>query len=576
MKDFAALYWRLDAATSTKRKHEAIVDFLRGALADPDRRASAAWTVYLLAGGKPRQLVSTRLLRDLALEEAGLPEWLLEECYHSVGDLAETLALLLPAPTTEENVALDAWVNDRLARVKNLDENSRLARLATWTRALAAEQRLPFFKLITGALRVGVSKLTVVRALSEATGVDATHMAQRMMGFTQATRALTAGDFITLTRPAGDNDSEPQGHPYPFFLAHAQQIPTQELSALLGPVSDWFAEWKYDGIRAQLIARGGVWRLWSRGEELVNDSFPEMGHLARFMPDGTVLDGELLVLDARKSGENPSPLETHDIRPFTHLQQRLGRKIVSAKILKELPVGLVAYDILEARATDVRHLPQSERRVLLERVVQETRANAAVWGEPTPLHLSPLIERPDWLALDTLREEARTFGAEGMMLKARSAPYGVGRRKSAENGRGGWWKWKLDPMSVDAVLIYAQRGSGRRSGVFSDYTFAVWSGTPEDEDRALVPFAKAYSGLSDDEMRQVDSIVRKTTVESFGPVRRLRPTMVFELGFEGIGSSKRHKSGIAVRFPRMLKWRLDKPVEEADTLVDLRKLLPTD
>ena len=575
MKDFAALYWRLDAATSTRRKHEAIVAFLRGALADPDRSASAAWVVYLLAGGKPRQLVSRRLLRELALKEAGLPEWLLEECYHSVGDLAETLALLLPEPTITESFPLDAWINDRLAHLKKLDDNARLARLATWTSALGPEQRLPFFKLITGALRVGVSKLTVVRALSEATGVDATHVAQRMMGFTQATRALTARDFVTLTRPAGDGDPEPQGHPYPFFLAHPLQTQPHELPALLGPVDDWFAEWKYDGIRAQLIARGGAWRLWTRGEELVNDSFPEMGHLARFMPDGTVFDGELLVLDARKSVEIPSPLQTHDIRPFAHLQQRLGRKTVSAKMLKELPVGLVAYDILEARATDVRDLPQSARRVLLESIVHETLATAAARGERPPLHLSPLLERPDWRTLHALREEARMIGAEGMMLKARSAAYGVGRRKPAENGRGGWWKWKLDPMSVDAVLIYAQRGSGRRSGVFSDYTFAVWSGAPEDEERALVPFAKAYSGLSDDEMRKVNSIVRKTTVESFGPVRMLRPTMVFELGFEGIGSSKRHKSGIAVRFPRMLKWRLDKSVEEADTLADLRKLLAT-
>lgn len=573
MNEFAALDRRLDAATSTKRKHEAIVDFLRGALADPGRSASAAWAVYLLAGGKPRQLVATRLLRDLALEESGLPKWLVEECYHSVGDLAETLALLLPAPRTTESIALDVWINDRLTHLKNLDDDARLADLALWTRALTPKQRLPFFKLITGALRVGVSKLTVVRALSEATGVDATHMAQRMMGFTQATRMLTAQDFITLTRPAGDDDPEPQGHPYPFFLAHALQSPPHELPALLGPVDDWFAEWKYDGIRAQLIARGGAWRLWSRGEELVNDSFPEMGRLARFMPDGTVFDGELLVLEARTSSEIPSPLETHDIRPFAHLQQRLGRKTVSAKMLKELPVGLVAYDILEARATDVRHLPQSERRALLESTVQETLANAAAWGERPSLHLSPLLERHDWVALQGLREQARMFSAEGMMLKARSAPYGVGRRKPLENGRGGWWKWKLDPMSVDAVLIYAQRGSGRRSGVFSDYTFAVWSGGPEDEGRALVPFAKAYSGLSDDEMSKVNSIVRKTTVESFGPVRRLRPTMVFELGFEGIGSSKRHKSGIAVRFPRMLKWRLDKSVEAADTLADLRKLL---
>jgi DNA ligase 1 len=348
------------------------------------------------------------------------------------------------------------------------------------------------------------------------------------------------------------------------------------MPVLLGPVENWLVEWKFDGIRAQYIHRGGQWWAWSRGEELVSENFPELAGLQACLPEGVVLDGELLVVKARPApGAASSADETlHDIQPFALLQQRLGRKNLSARILQELPVAFIAYDVLEHDGQDIRHRPQSARRALLENLVRSARDCAAAMGTPIPLRLSPALSAPDWPALQALREEARAFGAEGMMLKAQTTEYGVGRRKLGAGGAELWWKWKLDPMSVDAVLIYAQRGHGRRSGVYSDYTFAIWSGPPEDPGRALVPFAKAYSGLSDEEMREVDALIRKTTVESFGPVRSVRPTMVFELGFEGIALSKRHKSGIATRFPRMLRWRQDKPVAEADTIAQLRALLP--
>jgi DNA ligase-1 len=579
VKAFAALYRRLDAATSTQHKSQALQDYLLAAIVDKRLYPSAAWAVYFLAGGKPRQMISTELLRQLALEETGLPEWLFEECYQNVGDLAETLGLLLPAPAATEEVRLDAWMNERLLLLRGLDDPERLQRLRQWARALPQLERLPFFKLTTGALRIGVSKLQVVQALAQATGVEAKRMAQRMMGYTQAGRALVGEDFAALIAPdnAAEGEGPMGGHPYPFFLAHSFQEPLDDMPALLGPVENWLVEWKFDGIRAQFIHRAGQWWLWSRGEELVSESFPDLAVLQNWIPDGTVLDGELVVVKPRSAAQSEPPATEAltDIEPFASLQKRLGRKILSSKILNELPVALVAYDVLEHRGHDIRQRPQSERRLLLEEIVREARVRAAGIGQDIPLRLSPALHGPDWRALDALRSDARRVGAEGMMLKAQTAEYGVGRRKSGVGGAELWWKWKLDPMSVDAVLVYAQRGHGRRSGVYSDYTFAVWNGPPEESGRALVPFAKAYSGLSDEEMRKVDGLIRKTTVESFGPVRSVRPTMVFELGFEGIALSKRHKSGIATRFPRMLRWRQDKPVEEADTIEQLRALLPS-
>jgi DNA ligase-1 len=506
------------------------------------------------------------------MEEAGLPEWLFEECYQSVGDLAETLSLLLPLAAETENVALDEWMRARLLPLRAAPEDEKYARLRAFARLLPQPQRLVFFKIITGELRVGVSRLQVTQALAQAAGVDAKRMAQRMMGYTQAGRAPTAGDFAALTAPAdADEDAAlAAGRPYPFYLAHAFQRPTSEMAEALGPVSGWIVEWKFDGVRAQYVQREGRWHLWSRGEELVTDAYPDLAELRRWLPDGVALDGELVVLRAEGAGAAD---DLSGLQPFALLQQRLGRKTVSAKNLRELPVVFIAYDLLEADGRDLRERPQIERRAALAAVVTDASSRARDFGVSLPLRLSPLLDAPDWTALDDRRAQARALGVEGMILKAREGAYGVGRRKGSDRADV-WWKWKLDPMSVDAVLVYAQRGHGRRSGVYSDYTFALWSDPPEVSDRALVPFAKAYSGLTDAEMREVDAVIRKTTVETFGPVRSVAPTLVFELGFEGLAESKRHKSGVAVRFPRMLRRRLDKPVAEADTLQSLRNLLP--
>ncbi len=566
MREFAALYKELDAATSTRRKQAALQDYLRRARDNASAHDSAAWAVYFLAGGKPRQFVATRLMREIAMALSCLPEWLFEECYQSVGDLAETLALLLPAPDAPQDASLAEWMNTRLSSLRLMDEAERRATLRRWLDALPIDERLVFFKLITGSLRVGVSKLNVVNALAAISGVDAKIIAQNMMGYTRSGRAVRAADFAALFAADGKISQ-----PYPFFLAHPLQAPIETLDALLGPPANWLVEWKFDGVRAQLMRRGGEWRLWSRGEELVNDAFPELAAIADPLPEGTVLDGEIVALTPR-DGATPRPDSVDDIASFAALQRRLGRKMLGPKILRELPVAFIAYDLLEFGGGDMRAHTQSERRAQLETLVTRLCADETALGGALPLRLSPALSAGIWRELFALRETAREIGAEGMMLKLLSAPYGVGRRKG-ENGAH-WWKWKLDPMSVDAVMIYAQRGHGRRSGVYSDYTFALWDG--KGDERVLVPFAKAYSGLTDVEMRQVDSLIRKTTIENYGPVRSLRPTMVFELGFEGIARSARHKSGVAVRFPRVLRWRRDKKVDEADTLAGLRALIAPD
>ena len=555
MKAFAALYRELDATTSSLSKQAALQRYLLGAQ-PPD----AAWAVYFLAGGRPRQLVPTKILRSLARDAAGLPEWLFDESYDAVGDLAETISLLLPPPTQSHDLGLAVWIEQRLLPLRKTAPEVLPDTLRAQWEQLATDERLVYFKLLTGGFRVGVSRLQVTQALAAVGGIDAKRVAQRLMGYLHITGQPTATDYAVLVAPESSTElnQKTSGQPYPFFLAHPFNLPLGQFEAALGPPENWLVEWKWDGIRAQLVRRAGQVWLWSRGEELVTDRFPELAALGEALPDGCVIDGEIVVW--RRDVEATD--DPGKVQPFADLQKRIGRKTIGAKLLRDVPVVLLAYDLLEFEGQDARGKRQLERRALLSELI-------AQMSHPQLLP-SPVLTGQTWADLARQREVARSMGVEGMMIKSRDAHYGVGRTKDV----GVWWKWKIDPLSIDAVLIYAQRGHGRRASLYSDYTFAVWDGPGERVERKLIPFAKAYSGLTDAEMARVDAVIRKTTIETFGPVRSVKPTLVFEIGFEGIARSPRHKSGIAVRFPRMLRWREDKPVTEADTLETLSALLP--
>ena len=564
MKHFARLFTELDSTTSTNAK----VETLRLYFAHADAN-DAAWAVYFLSGGKPRQVVKTSTLRALACEAAGIEDWLFDECYQAVGDLAETIAYILPLDFEASDLGLAEWVEQRLLPLRGLPEEEVALRVRAYWRELDSQGRFLLIKLVGGGFRVGVSKLLVQRALAAHSGVDAKRIAQRMMGYADGKNTPSALKYEALIDPStgAAADILDAGQPYPFFLAHQLDTPLEGLDAKLGPVSDWQVEWKYDGIRGQIVKRAGQVWVWSRGEDLVTERFPEIVALAQGLPDGTVLDGEILVWLTPEAAP----------ASFALLQQRIGRKTLGKKVLADAPVTFMAYDLLEAGGADVRMQPQQQRRVQLE---------VALTG--TKLKISPVEKLSSWAAFAALRTESRARGVEGFMLKRLDAAYGTGRTKAD----GLWWKWKIEPMTIDCVLIYAQAGHGRRAMLYTDYTFAVWNRPPLDADEAasvvksiekrqpaqpdglqLVAFAKAYSGLTDEEFKQIDSVIRKNTLEKFGPVRSVKPTLVFELGFEGINRSPRHKSGIAVRFPRMLRIRSDKPLHEANSLADLELLL---
>ncbi|MEC5399901.1 ATP-dependent DNA ligase [Uliginosibacterium sp. H1] len=546
MKSFVALYLELDSATSTARKLAALVRYFSAAPAE-----DAAWAAYFLAGGKPRQAVNTRVLRMAAAQAAAIPDWLFEECYDAVGDLAETIALVLPPPAQDVSLSLDRTLRERILPLRGQPPEAQAAGLHAAWQEMDADSRFVFNKLITGAFRVGVSRLMVTQALSRVSGVPKERIAQRMIAYLASHAQPDANAWRALVDPQEDIASGAQ--PYPFFLAQSLQVAP---ATQLGEARDWQAEWKWDGMRGQLVRRGGAAQLWSRGDELITERFPELMEMAQALPDGCVLDGEVIGWEGTPAGEG-APL------PFARLQTRMSRKRLSAKFLAETPIVFIAYDLLEVDGRDIRATPLRERRARLAELV--TRID-----EPR-LRLSPVIDADDWEALAAARAEARARGAEGLMLKRHDSAYSVGRSK--RETRGEWWKWKLDPMSVDAVLVYAQSGHGRRASLYTDYSFAVWDAPAGTAGRQLTPFAKAYSGLSDAEIREVDAFIRANTLEKFGPVRTVRPALVMEIGFEGIAASKRHKSGVAVRFPRILRIRHDKTIEQADSLAELAALM---
>jgi DNA ligase-1 len=523
MRRFADLFAALDGTTKTAAKTAALAAYFAEA-PEQDR----LWCAALLSGRRPKRAVNATELRDWAAEAAGLPLWLVEEAYPVVGDLAETIALLLPPGASAEDRSLSYWIDTLVALTGRPVEVRRQAILDAWGRLDGAERFL-FNKLLTGGFRMGVSRGLMTRAVAQATGQAEAEVAHRLMGDWQP--GTTTWAELTAGAVTGDS------RPYPFALA--SQLGDGPES--LGNPEDWRAEWKWDGIRGQLVHRRGRFALWSRGEELVTDRFPEFAILARLLPEGTVIDGEIMAWDG-------GPM------PFAALQTRIGRKVLSKQVLAAAPAHLLAYDLLEAGGQDLRAEPFDSRRARLEGLL-------APLPPGTPLSASPLVPFADWASLAVLRTTSRERNAEGLMLKRAASPYFTGRR------RGDWWKWKIDPYSVDAVMLYAQSGHGRRANLFTDFTFGIRHG-PD-----LVPFTKAYSGLTDAEFEDITRWVRANTLERFGPVRRVPPELVFEIAFEGIQKSPRHKSGIALRFPRMARWRRDKPVAEIGTLEELRALL---
>jgi DNA ligase-1 len=588
MKAFATLFAAIDGTTSTNAKVDAIVRYLAAAPA-----ADAAWAVFFLTGRRLKRLLPYRAISAWTMTLAGVEEWLLGECYSVVGDGAETATLILdqipndsgvflPGRTTPESLrhsgvvlhgrktpeslGLAEWVEGRILPLRQASPEAQQRQVIGWIRELGRWERFTLFKLLTGELRLGVSQTLVVRALAQAAALPATSVAARLMGEWTPSAAW----YAELVSP-GVTDAD-RSRPYPFCLASPIDNAITDAPAiapLLGERADWLVEWKWDGIRAQLIVRGGHVYLWSRGEELITDRFPEVAGVAAGLADGTVLDGEILAW----RGDRPLP--------FAALQQRIGRERQVARTARDLPVVFMAYDVLEDAGVDVRATPLIERRARLDAIVSglpavRPEAPAAAKAPLLPfeddatgtaglaqetIRVSPVLTGETWEALAAVRGESRHRAVEGLMLKRLTSVYGVGRK------RGDWWKWKIDPHTIDAVLIYAQPGSGKRASLLTDYTFGVW------HEGELVPVAKAYSGLTNEEILEMDRWIRRHTVERFGPVRHVEPIHVFELGFEAIAPSTRHRSGIAVRFPRMLRWRKDKPASEADTLATLEALM---
>ncbi|SCY26799.1 DNA ligase-1 [Nonlabens sp. Hel1_33_55] len=584
MKQFAELIRTIDGTNKTNLKVAALTEYFNTA-----PQEDKLWTIAILSHRRPKRPVNTTLMREWATDISGIPMWLFEESYHIVGDLAETIALILPTTSEPSDKSLSQIIHELIALRKKTDEEKKNYLQENWLK-LNYYERFVFNKIMTGGFRIGVSQKLMTRALAASTGIDQDVLAHKLMG------SWTGENTTFQELVFEDNEVAMRGKPYPFYLAYAVEGDVADL----GDVSNWSAEHKWDGIRSQTIIRAGELFVWSRGEELVTDKYPEFQKFLDVIPNGTVIDGEIL------------PYKDGEIMNFNDLQTRIGRKTVGKKLLADVPVVVVAYDLLEWQGKDIRDMAFIERRKLLEELVeavkdgvpfnqyndnpissdsrdtdgessknsdsdkqilkqvQDDKEKVSPLGKSpqengaVPLMLSETMHFNSWEEVAAERNKAEERRSEGLMLKKKDSPYLVGRKK------GDWWKWKVDPFSVDAVLTYAMRGHGRRANLFTDYTFGLW------QDGELVTFAKAYSGLTDAEFRKVDAWIKKNTLERFGPVRSVTPHHVFEIAFEGIAPSKRHKSGVATRFPRIVRWRQDKPIEEANTLDDLKALIPTD
>ncbi|MFP3595428.1 ATP-dependent DNA ligase [Chryseobacterium sp. SIMBA_029] len=525
MRHFAELINALESTNKTNAKIDAIIDYLERA-PDDDK----VWFIALFTGKRPKRNVGTNFMKEWALEITRLPFWLFQESYSSVGDLGETLSLILPPPSEKIERTLSEWMNEIAAMKDKTESEKKEFVLKSWN-GLDYTERLIFNKLLGGSFRIGVSGKTLINALTKYSGQEPSALMHSMMGKWHPNE-ISFQELISAEKVNADNS-----RPYPFCLAY----PLEKELADLGEPDEWLVEYKWDGIRGQIIRRNDEVFIWSRGEELVTEQFPEIAETVKAMKGNFVLDGEILAV---KEGK---------VLNFNELQKRLNRKTITKKMLSEIPIEVFAYDLLELEGTDLREKPISARRaMLIELLLNEN---------PENIKLSQAVDFSQWESLQQIRENSRDINSEGLMLKQKNSPYHAGRKK------GDWWKWKISPLTIDAVLIYAQKGSGRRSAYYTDYTFAVKNGD------TLVTIAKAYSGLTDKEIMEVSKFVNKNAIEKFGPVRTVKAELVFEIAFEGIGFSSRHKSGVALRFPRIVRWRKDKTVAEIDDLEEIKKLI---
>jgi DNA ligase-1 len=527
MKQFSELISAVEITNKTNAKIEALVNYFKTAN-DKDK----LWLIALFTGKRPKRPVKSTLLKQWCMEITQLPEWLFLESYSTVGDLGETISLLLPDPEHKQDKSLNVFMDELKALKSKSDEDKKAYILENWNN-LEAQERFIFNKLIGGSFRIGVSKKTLVNALAKLSGIDANQLMHSIIG-NWTPDSISFEDLLS-----GEHINYDNSKPYPFCLAYSLEKNLEDL----GVIEDWQVEYKWDGIRGQIVKRNNEVFIWSRGEELVTEQFPELVEIVTQSKDDFVLDGEILAI------------KDQAVLLFNDLQKRLNRKNVTKQLMKDVPVGFYVYDLLEFNGKDLRESALAERRQILEHIFEKAQINDDFF------QLSKVIKFNKWSELDTIRNEARQFNSEGLMLKQKASPYHVGRKK------GDWWKWKVDPLTIDVVMIYAQKGSGRRSSKYTDYTFAV------KKDDQLVTVAKAYSGLTNEEITEISRWVNKNAIEKFGPVRTVKPELVFEIAFEGIALSNRHKSGVALRFPRIKRWRKDKPASEIDTIETVKALI---
>ncbi len=594
MIHFTRLFNELDETNHTVEQLAALERYFKAAPA-----ADAAWALHLLIGAKAPRALKNSQLREWISTVADLPTWLVDESCETVGDIAETLALLLPDPPTVPaggSLALHRLITERLLPLAGLGPEARRDLVVTTWRELDGAQRFIWNKLITGSFRIGVSRTQVARALGKTAGVSASVMAHRLLGFQEPTeaafRALLAAESanenfgpypfqtanaIKSAEPAGDPTIESLDL-FPRLVGAPGTGPTITRPEELGSASDWQAEWLLDGLRVQVMRRGDAVLIWSQDEELLNPEFPEIAEAAQLLPDGTVLDGDLVVWPAS------------DVCPGTRadIQQRLSHATPGAGLQRKLPVVFIAQDIIEAAEIDQRGRPLLARRRQLAEVLapaadrhRETQATrpasgstdgsqmdlfgsppaAAAHHAPFRFRAASLVSFGSWEQLASLRREARDHGAAGLILKRTESCYGASVETSA------WWIWPIEPLRINAVLIAALPGHGNSPRAFSDYTFAVWC---DDE---LVPFAKTGTGLTEIGFRAMDDFIRAHITGKFGPVRSVKAELVFELEFDSVQTSTRHKSGLVVRSARIHRRRPELSAAEADTLEALRLLV---